>query len=771
MRTYRWNGLTNALVYFLVGFILWTCAEPVTVLTILNSRSLLIIFILVMMAIFYLRCPSWLCMTACGLMILYGMHYYFFHDEPLLSLDWLISLGAAITSNLGSVLQGKLLASSDLFSAFLFFVLLGLIMFAIRHWLRSGSFVLFVSFAVLSLALIDTFTYFDGNRSMVAVIVAALILLIVHKWQSFSAFIQDKNTMTKSVSWFAASGALIFAILVVALSAPKLDTQWSLPSSYLSSLNLDFLQNGSFFSGSQRIGYDENDTRLGGSLGMDSTPVFTVSVSGKPGYWRVVHKDDYTGQGWGDSNRFFLPIADTQTVSSTLSLYENQTRTTRQTAILRFTNASPAILPYTGQPEQVSVPDRRLKIEQATGQVLTDNERKASIERLTYAEPVFQTARLRQATSEADPEIVRERNLQLPETLPDRVRELGQRLTAGKTNRYDQVKAVVDYLRSSRFRYSTDQIPRPASNQDYVDQFLFETRVGYCDNFSTSMVVLLRSAGIPARWVKGFTSGEYQGQVAEKVNGKTVNLNKYQITNANAHSWGEVYFPGSGWVTFEPTPSFSDPSQFASASSNNDSTASDPNQSANNQESKKTQQNAPTTKEKPVKQTQQAKNQSVQEKQPDQKRTSVHKAAGVHINWTFIGWTLLVVCLAGALASIFTRKKWLTAFYLRRIQHSELRSWKDFYDVYHVLLRILNLHGLKRSDTETLREFAERVCSIIFGNELFVLTKHYERLIYEYDTNLPPVNQEHIRKLINELTSHLNQQNEYVRKMNKRIAE
>lgn len=75
---------------------------------------------------------------------------------------------------------------------------------------------------------------------------------------------------------------------------------------------------------------------------------------------------------------------------------------------------------------------------------------------------------------------------------------------------FDKVKAVEDYLGSDAFTYETENVTIPKNDEDYVDQFLFETKMGYCDNFSSAMVVLLRSAGIPARWVKGYTSGEYK---------------------------------------------------------------------------------------------------------------------------------------------------------------------------------------------------------------------------------------------------------------------
>ena len=71
------------------------------------------------------------------------------------------------------------------------------------------------------------------------------------------------------------------------------------------------------------------------------------------------------------------------------------------------------------------------------------------------------------------------------------------------------------------------------------------------------MIVLLRSAGIPARWVKGYTEGTLDNTLAS-AEGADV----YTITNDNAHSWVEVYFPGYGWIPFEPTKGFTNPYNF-----------------------------------------------------------------------------------------------------------------------------------------------------------------------------------------------------------------
>lgn len=132
--------------------------------------------------------------------------------------------------------------------------------------------------------------------------------------------------------------------------------------------------------------------------------------------------------------------------------------------------------------------------------------------------------------------------LQLPETLPQRVRDKAAELTAGKDNPYDKAVAISDYLRSETFTYSQD-IEAPPRDADGVDYFLFETRTGYSDYFASSMVVMLRSVGVPARLAAGYAPGEYDSENDVRV-----------IRDFDSHGWAQVFFPEYGWIDFEPTP-------------------------------------------------------------------------------------------------------------------------------------------------------------------------------------------------------------------------
>ena len=154
--------------------------------------------------------------------------------------------------------------------------------------------------------------------------------------------------------------------------------------------------------------------------------------------------------------------------------------------------------------------------------------------------PLATVKKLREASTEY-PEFIRRRYLQLPGSLPERVRQLSKELTDGKSNAYDKAKAIEAYLRT--YPYDLN-VSAPPEGVDVADYFLFDLKKGYCDYYATSMVVLARASGLPARFVSGYSPGSYDAPNAQ-----------YVIRELNAHSWAEIYFPEIGWIEFEPTAS------------------------------------------------------------------------------------------------------------------------------------------------------------------------------------------------------------------------
>lgn len=141
-------------------------------------------------------------------------------------------------------------------------------------------------------------------------------------------------------------------------------------------------------------------------------------------------------------------------------------------------------------------------------------------------------------------------NTALPRLFPASVRAEAERVAGAADADYDRALALQDYFRDpDRFRYDLNV----AFNQDLDDleSFLFEVKAGYCEQFASAFAAMARSIGLPARVAVGFTWGEW-----DETRGA------YVVRGEHAHAWPEVYFQGTGWVRFEPTPGRGGPNDY-----------------------------------------------------------------------------------------------------------------------------------------------------------------------------------------------------------------
>jgi|GEM_PF-2919911 len=318
----------------------------------------------------------------------------------------------------------------------------------------------------------------------------------------------------------------------------------------------------------QTSGYSQNDNQLGAAITFTDKPVFRA-WSTQPTYWRGEAKSHYTGQGWSEEEAFYSlhtikSEADVIAAWSTQlglrgSLITQQVEWITPTSQMPFfhggingsiveadaVNPERALLNYIEDDITANLYPPTAQAQISTYKVLaelpiTDEHLLREIEPIEseLAEYVWQHEAI-------------EQYLQLPEQLPVRVTALANEIAGGGlTSRYDQVKAIEQYLKTN-YTYSTKS-ELPKNNQDFVDHFLFDQQQGYCVHFATSMVILLRAQDIPARYVKGYTSGDV---IDERVNEEGYIEKLYEVGEQHAHAWVEVYFPGAGWVPFDPTPS------------------------------------------------------------------------------------------------------------------------------------------------------------------------------------------------------------------------
>ena len=283
---------------------------------------------------------------------------------------------------------------------------------------------------------------------------------------------------------------------------------------------------------------------LGGPRTVGTSSIFRVaSVEGR--YWRAVVYDTYTGRQWLSTGDTELALEANQ--DAPVGQWTERALITQTVWLMAPTSglifAAPDIVrvdqPVNAQVSETPVlaanGDPGVEVTSARARrPLEVNDRYIVVSAQTRI-----TQRELRAAGTDYPESIRALYLQLPENMSARVAADAAAVTELGETPYDKARMLETFLRS--FEYN-DDIEAPPPDRDPVEYFLYDIRTGYCDYYATSMAVMLRSLGIPARVVSGYAEGQYDPESA-----------MFFITERDAHTWVEVFFPGYGWIEFEPT--------------------------------------------------------------------------------------------------------------------------------------------------------------------------------------------------------------------------
>ncbi|PTX49344.1 uncharacterized protein DUF4129 [Melghirimyces profundicolus] len=488
------------------------------------------------------------------------LHQLLYHPIPLTDSDWIGPLAARMKSEVSRWMTEGRFSASPVLQTLALLMLLWAIASVFRRLAERGKGVLALFLlAVFHLSVLDSLTPYDGSGAIIRVFIYGCVALSFLRLSSLRAVSSEDPPEPRG--WIPFSLAFILLAVGVGWMLPKPAASWPDPLKWVTSLD-DRAGPG----GAAKIGYGNNDSRLGGPFEQDRDPVLTAILD-KPWYWRGEARDLYTGKGW-QSTLKAEPVSpagrrpDKGADHLPPSLFREIP--VRKSVAHLFWNREYPVLFTPGQLRSYHIqnpPNPGLEGVVGHGGFTTRGNVRLSRYTVSVEVPEMDKNKLR-GTGSSYPSEVSRIYLQLPEDFPERVAEKAEELTRNEDNPYDKAVAVESWLKGeSGLRYETQDVPVPGRNQDFADQFLFESKRGYCDHFSSSMVVMMRSVGIPARWVKGFGPGEQKLIHTEASDERGRAAPRYQMTvrNSDAHSWVEVYFEGVGWLPFEPTPGFTNP--------------------------------------------------------------------------------------------------------------------------------------------------------------------------------------------------------------------
>ena len=363
----------------------------------------------------------------------------------------------------------------------------------------------------------------------------------------------------------ATSSAAVLAVglaLVWLLPAPRPSSRVVFPSSLAGDIPLSspggLVGGGANGAEPLRAGSPSGPDRVGGLLGfagpldtairgsLGNEVVLRVRAD-RPSFWLAETFDTWSGRSWTQSNPrgrspyheltfgppFSVPVPAGEPTVGTPDI---------QTFYLARAGAN--LIYHAANATQVWFPANRLYVADDGTMRTGTTMGPGSIYTVESTVDTATPDQLRHATGGGStagvlPAATRAADTRLPHAYP-RVRALAQRITARSTNLYDKITALQSWI-GAHTRYTTD-IPPLAPGQDTVTEFLFGNRRGYCEQISTALSVMLRSLGIATREATGYVPGSFNPIT-----------DLYDVQAKDAHAWVQVWFPGYGWQSFDPT--------------------------------------------------------------------------------------------------------------------------------------------------------------------------------------------------------------------------
>jgi transglutaminase-like putative cysteine protease len=280
------------------------------------------------------------------------------------------------------------------------------------------------------------------------------------------------------------------------------------------------------------------DLRLRGSL--SSSQLLEVPAA-SPQYWQGAIFSDFDGRRWvasGPFTRWSAGSADPNPEQLAPADPNEPAAGAQAHYVARVLTTTPLDVVVGPQRPTAYAGPGVVAVDGSGTPHLAGGPRADSTYEVTSAQPVSAAADELRASS--GPDLSDPQWLTLPADLPARVNSLAATVAGSAATRFDAVGAIDNYLRTHE-KYNLNS-PLPARGDDAVDDFLFVSHQGFCEQYASAGVIMLRSLGIPARLVTGYVNGDEKLVPGERI-----------YRGLDLHAWVQVFYPGVGWVNSDPT--------------------------------------------------------------------------------------------------------------------------------------------------------------------------------------------------------------------------
>jgi len=472
----------------------------------------------------------------------------------------LTSVGGRLWNSLYLFLQNKPLTDSILFLANMLLLFWFVAIVGGYNLTRRGKPWLSMIIAGIAILVIDIYHPAVGTRGVAMAIFAVLALVLITRIHFLNRKRQwdgEEITVDSDTGFSWGRGALITGIVLVVLAwnasnvvkafAPNTPERHRVVSAW-NDIRQRFENAVRPLRGTTVVPreYYGDDFSLGTGSQLSDRVILAVepniqSKKGLPYYWRVRSYNFYSDGKWHSTVNTTEPYSSNQRI-----VYEStfESRLTVHFSFHPERNLSmlyaPSMVYSVSRPVSLmreTVDGKRVDVTSILVDPMIRPGEVYDVVSLVAAPSVLE---LRGSSTEY-PEWI-EKYLQLPDDMPQSISDLALEITAGLENPYDKAAAVTTWLRENII-YS-QILPTIPPGEDPIEWMLFTHKQAFCNYYATAEVLMLRSLGIPARWVVGYAQGEYDAEAKA-----------YKVRERDAHAWPEVFFPEYGWVEFEPTAS------------------------------------------------------------------------------------------------------------------------------------------------------------------------------------------------------------------------